>query len=291
MFRKVEDLAQAQGDTDQQTRAREGIANILLRQERFPEALREYRSLIDTVRQQKRDLILVYYLNSLASILWKLGRYAEAHDTLKEEFEIATRPVGGSTKAEAALHATASSAALSERRFSEAANEANKVLALKDGSETEVVITAKSLLGASLSARGQFAEGKRLCEEAVTEALAAKDPSLIAHASMVLAEVLGDTGDARGALDIASDVEERAKRSGQGDSEWRAAVIAGTSARKLGELENARAHCATATARLAALRQAWPPDDFKGYLTRPDVSRSHQQLEALARSLGLPPPQ
>lgn len=289
MFRQVDELARRQGDADQQMRAREGIAGILLRQQRYPEALREYRDLIDTARQQKRDLTLVSYLDSLASILWHLGRYSEAHDALKEAFEIATRPVGGSKRAEAALHVTAASAALSERRFSEAAIEAEKVLLLKANAHTDVVITAKSILGASLTARGKLAEGKRLCGEAVTEALAEKDPALIVEISMAFAELLADTGDARRALDLASDVEERAKRTGQSDSEWRAAVVAGRSGQKLGQIERARSHCARATAVLAALRLGWEPTVYRSYLARPDVWRSHKQLEALARSLGFPP--
>jgi hypothetical protein len=85
------------------------------------------------------------------------------------------------------------------------------------------------------------------------------------------AEALLENGDAKRALGVALEVQQRFSRYGQQESEWQAWLIAGRASHMLGDKESAHDQFRQSKQTLAALEQKWGTESFSGYVNREDV--------------------
>src|SRR4029077_8716940 len=91
-------------------------------------------------------------------------------------------------------------------------------------------------------------------------------------------------GDSRSALTNAQQAQEVFARLGQIESEWQALLIAAQASENLGDKNQAREYAMRAKDTFAKLEQRWGGEDYKSYLSRPDVQRLRRQLEQLIGS-------
>jgi hypothetical protein len=166
-------------------------------------------------------------------------------------------------------------AALSRKRFAEAQVNAKRVLSEPDAQLEGLLIQAKYTLGLSLS---PFAEGLRLCKEAVALARQADDAALLSRALLAVAETEMQAGAAGDAMANANEAEQRFSSAGQKESAWRALVIAGRASRALHDESGTQQYFGKAANLLSELRQNWGEQGFNLYLKRPDVLVHYKQL-------------
>jgi len=91
-------------------------------------------------------------------------------------------------------------------------------------------------------------------------------------------------GDSRAALTNALQAQEVFARLGQIESEWQILLIAAQASENSGDKTKAREYATRAKDTLAKLEQRWGSEDYKSYLSRPDVQRFSRQLEQLIGS-------
>jgi hypothetical protein len=93
--------------------------------------------------------------------------------------------------------------------------------------------------------------------------------------------VLLARSDAANALTVALQAQETFARMGRRHSEWLAWLIAAQSSRRLKNDAKVVEYAARAEALLKALEKAFGTDEYRSYLSRPDVRRYRQQLNEL----------
>jgi hypothetical protein len=101
---------------------------------------------------------------------------------------------------------------------------------------------------------------------------------LISRAQLALAQTMLLANDPQGAQTNALAAQESFARSGQQASEWRAALLAGQSSRRLNDEVKAREYESRAAQTLSSLEQKWGAEVFNRYLTRADVRDLRKQL-------------
>ncbi|HEX8138442.1 MAG TPA: protein kinase [Pyrinomonadaceae bacterium] len=256
------------------------IAMLLYEQERYTEALRRYEESYAISRPLGARVVLAYNLLFRSNLLWRLGRYEEARAALDEATELANQPAGKIKSLLVDVPLREAQMALGQRRFSEAQAKAQQSL---DASGTQYEVTAieaKFTLGLARAraSSASAAVGRRLCEEASAQAMKAGDAALLSKALLALAEAALESGDAGGALKYARQAAERCARAGQLESLWRAHSIAGRASLSQQDEAAARDEFTRARETLSQLEQQWGSEAFKGYMARPDVQTSYNQL-------------
>jgi hypothetical protein len=119
------------------------------------------------------------------------------------------------------------------------------------------------------------------CQKAFDTATQAGGPRIVSSAQLALAEVLLAKGDAAKALTFALQAQETFARLGQRHSEWRAWLIAAQSSLQLKDAAKVDEYATRADALLKALERVYGADEYRSYLSRPDVRRYRQQLNEL----------
>jgi hypothetical protein len=104
---------------------------------------------------------------------------------------------------------------------------------------------------------------------------------LIAETGLAHAEGLLAAGDARPALDAAQAAQKWSAGAGNQEVEWRSWLLAARAESALGHAEPSRAEGQKAGQLLAGLEQKWDADNYKTYLSRPDIQESRGQLAKL----------
>jgi tetratricopeptide (TPR) repeat protein len=215
-----------------------------------------------------------------AKFLWQLGRYSEASAALDAAFEIANGKEAQIKTVLAWVHLIRARMALSQNQYAEAKKEAQLALELSE-KFPDVALQAKSTMGLAQALSGVTAEGRKLCEEALTIAQGLKSRALITGAQLALAETMLLNKDNSAALQTASEIQKLFGQSGQKDSEWRALLIAARASDAAGDKSAARDYAARADAACNALQQIWGADSYASYLRRPDIQMYRKQLTQL----------
>jgi hypothetical protein len=107
------------------------------------------------------------------------------------------------------------------------------------------------------------------------------DPAQLASAQSAFAVALLLAGDSRSAATNALQAQEVFARLGQTESEWQALLIAAQASENLGDKNQARDYAMRARDAFSKLEQRWGSEDYKSYLSRPDIQRFRKQLERL----------
>jgi uncharacterized protein HemY len=111
------------------------------------------------------------------------------------------------------------------------------------------------------------------------------DPAQLAAAELALAEALLLAGDSKAALSSALQAQEVFGRLGQPASEWRALLVAAQASQNLGDKSKSGEYAMRAKDLLSKLEQRWGSDNYKSYLSRPDIQRFRKQVDQLSASV------
>lgn len=280
-FNEQLQLATQLNDMAQVAHTHAAIGLLLSHQERFTEALTHYDESYKINKSLGLDPKTGYDLVNKGNLLWQLGRYAEAREALTQAFEVAGRPGGIDKQLLAWIRLFRAQLALSELRFSEAAAESRQAAALAGATQDKSFNAQVSYTAGLAQLNSGTSSAIASCQKAFDIATSAGDPRLISNAQLALAETLLASGDATGALTFALQAQETLARLGRRHSEWRAWLIAARASQRQRDAAKAQEQAARAAELLAAMEKALGVDDYKRYLSRPDVQSFRKQIEEL----------
>ena len=280
-FRQQLQLAEQAGDQSQIAYSHTGIGELLSDMEKYQEALNHFNESYARNKQLGNQLFIGYDLMNRGKTMWWLGNDG-ASAALSQARDIADRPDNSYKELLASIYLIEARILLSERRTADAKVKCQQVLSLAGTQYKITAARAKFMLGLSQALSGQAGQGRRLCEEALADARQIGDPSLIANASMALAETALAEGNAQQALENSKQAQAYFTQAGQTEPEWRALLIAGEASQKISDQENAGQYFSRAAERLSTLEQKWGADTFKNYLSRPDIQLYSKRLNSNA---------
>lgn len=284
-FQQLLQLSQQLGDLTLVSLAHTEIASVLAQQEKYQDALQHFDDSYKINKSLANDLQTGYSLLNRSEMLWRLGRYAEAHQLLGQASAIAPQSNDLNKELGTYINIIGANIALSERHFAEAKTKSAQALALVGTQKPNTLVEAKRAFGLAQTFSGATKEGKSTCEEAVKMAKIIGDPWLISETLLALAEASLESGDAAGALANAQEAQASFARAGQQVSEWRALFVAARASQRAGQPEAAREYASRATNLLAELQQKWGADAFNIYQARTDVQLYRKQLGEVSASV------
>ncbi len=252
------------------------IGSVLLEQEKYPQAVQQYEQSYGIHKSLGRQLSQAYDQQNHGKALSRLGRFDEARKSLDEAISIATSNGYKQLLPDIAL--SQAQLLVAERRLPEARAAAMRAIDGADGQYKEVAAEAKSTLGLAQALSGSASQGKVSCEDGLKMAQDLGDAALISRAMLALAEALIEMGDAKNALRIATEAQERFARAGQLESGWRSLLICARANDKMKDTAAADDHRSRAKEMLAQLEALWGSDAYKQYMNRPDIQLYYQQL-------------
>ncbi|HSE19685.1 MAG TPA: tetratricopeptide repeat protein [Pyrinomonadaceae bacterium] len=273
-------LAAEVNDQAQLAHTHAAIGDLLGYQERFTEALKHYDESYKLNQSLGLEPKTGYDLVSRANLLWQIGRYGEARTTFDQAFEVASRPGGIDKQLFARIRLYKAQLALSELRFSEAAAEARKAAAVGNDQIKDISVQVSYTQGLAQLNSGT-STAMTACQKAFDIATRAGDPRLISSAQLALAETSLASGDATNALTFALQAQETFARLGSRHSEWRAWLIAAQANQRQRDEAKAQEQAARAAELLAVMEKVLGVNEYKSYLSRPDVQQYRKQLDEL----------
>jgi len=283
----LEELSrQAKESNDQSliARAHAERGSALIREEKFPEALDYLNQAYSIYSSQGIPRSMGYNLASRGEVLGRLGRFDEAKALLDQASAIANKPGGELKRLSVETQLALAEIALMQDNFANAKATAEKVVELA-GTEFKGSATgAKIVIGLAEGYSGAKSAGKQTTSAAVDLAKQLNDPAQLASAQSAFAAALLLAGDSRSAATNALQAQEVFARLGQMESEWQALLIAAQASEDLGDKNQARDYAMRAKNTFSKLEQRWGSEDYKSYLSRPDIQRFRKQLEQVTGS-------
>jgi serine/threonine protein kinase/lipopolysaccharide biosynthesis regulator YciM len=248
------------------------IGNLLEDLERYPEALRNFKTSHDIYKTLGVPLNVGYLLVNQSEMLWRIGKSNDARSLLAEVPMVADQLDSNYRKTLLARsELVRSQMALTERVFSEAKAASERSISLSGTTVSHTGVEGKYQLGLIQVRSGLRSAGLQTSQQAVELAKEIKDEHLLSLAILSEAEALLENGDAKRALEVALEAQQRFSRYGQQESEWQAWLIAARANHKLGDKESALDQFRQSKKTLAALEQKWGSESFSGYVNRQDV--------------------
>src|SRR5689334_5766779 len=275
-FQDLLQTAAQVGDTRFVTLAHEGLGLTFLHTDRLTEALDHFTAEYGIAKTMDTKIILGFSADNSGAALWRLGKYDEANKYLDEATTIASAQDAYKYLL-ADVNWTRADSALSQQKFAEAIDKAQKAIALAE-SDKAIVVRARATLGVAQALSGNAAAGRKNCEDAVQLAHSVRDPLPLSQAFLALSQAAFVAGDARAALNAAVEAQQRFTVAKQREHEWQAYAIAARAADKLGDKEKAGQLTAQAITILNGLEQTVGTANFQTYLSRPDVKELRSQL-------------
>ena len=284
VFQEQSELVKQAGDYSGIGDSHMSLAMLLgNNQEKYTEALTHLDEKLRIDQSQNSGRAQASDQMNRARFLALLGRYEEARAALDAAFELANKKEAQIKTVLAWVHLVRARLALSQLQYTEAKKEAQ--MALEASAEfRDVALQAKYTTGVAQAFSGSAQEGRKLCEEALTEARALKSRSLITSAQLALAEVALLSKDLATALQTALDAEKIFGQSGQKDSEWRALLIAARASDLAGDKAAARDYASRADNACNALQQLWGAEAYESYSRRPDIQMYRRQLAQISQN-------
>lgn len=265
LFRDQLQLAERVKDDGGVAFAAQGLGSVLVVQEKYSTALVSFDRSASVSHAIGDFSTEAYSYVSRADALRSLGRYKEAEDSLATAERLDQR-LNGNKPLLASVNFSRAEMNLSRLKFAEVADDVRKMTdAVPTG---PLVASEKRLLGLQRLATGQIREGRVLCDESVQLARMFKNVPLLKNSELALAQAKLTSGDAAGALALASALAEYFGEKGQHESQLRALAVAMSASRGA---DRAR-YLDEAKAGVTKLRQELG-DGFAGFASRPDIYR------------------
>lgn len=241
-------------------------------EEKWTSALAQYESAQKIYESIGNKYRIAFCKANRGNILWRLGHYDQAKPLLAEVFATIAESRGNLLQLLPAVHLVEGEMYLSERAFPSVATEVNQASELAGKQYPDVTIQTQYILGLAKALSGNgHKEAQKLCDDAMNAASSAGDFGLHSRALLAAAEAALARNDAQQALSLATQVQERAARGGQFESEWRAWIIASRANAQLGNKDQADEQLSKASDVRTRLEQRWGADAFRKYISRPDI--------------------
>ena len=254
------------------------IGAVLFDQENFPAALDQYDNALKIYKSVGNQLRIIFGQANRGNILWRLGRYDEAKQTLDEVSTSVKQQPSDFRQLEPRVELISAQISLSQRDFAQSARRALSAITLSGTNYPDVVIESKFTLGVARALGGNGREGETLCADAAKSAGDTGETLLVARALLAEAESALQAGDSGKAAMLAAQAQESFARGSQLESQWRAYLIAALANEKLGETAKAVQQRQQAKNVLQELEKQWGSDAFKSYTARPDIQVYSKQL-------------
>ena len=254
------------------------IGALLFDQENFPAALAQYDQALQTYKSVNNQLRIVFSQANRGNILWRLGRYEEAKQTLDEVSTAVKQQPNDFKQLVPTLEMIAAEISLSQRAAAQVSLRAQNAITQAGSNYPDVVIASKLTLGLARALSGKGREGEALCSEAAKSAGDTGETLLVARAWLAQAESALLAGDAQKASTLAIQAQETFARGSQLESQWRAYLIAALANEQLGETAKAVQQRQQAKNILQELEKQWGSDAFKSYTARPDIQIYSKEL-------------
>jgi tetratricopeptide (TPR) repeat protein len=263
------------------------IGRTLADQEVYREALRHFEQSYSLYHSlSNKQLYMGYALLDRSDMLWRLGRYEDARSLLNQVPSVAEQLDNVYKQIlPGRMRLINAAMLLSERRFSEAIPEFQRILALADKPADYTPTEAKYLLGLAIAFYNKNRQAKRFCEDAIEAAIKIGDQNLIWSARLALAQVMIETGNPAEALTGALQAHDEFARASKLESQWRAACLVARASYRTNNHSSAQKHAAQAESLLSSLRLKWTEEAFKSYLARPDIDYYRKQLQTVSTSI------
>lgn len=274
-------IAQEVNDPAQVASIHDAIGLLFTNQERFTEALNHYDESHKLNKSLGLEPKLGYDLVNRGNVLWQLGRYNEARNSLDEAFDVASRVGGVDKQLLGWIHLFRAQLALSELRYAQSIAETRSAAALGGTQDTEFSVQVTLTQGLAQLNSGTSRAGVAECQKAFDIATRAGDPRLISIAQLAVAEALLATGDTANALTSALQAQKTFARLGSRHSEWRAWLIAAQASQRQQDEAKVAEYVTQAAGLLTALEKTLGANEYSVYLSRPDVQRDRKQLDQL----------
>lgn len=259
------------------------MGNLLRELERYPEALTSFQKSFEIYKTLDLPITMGYLVVDQGEMLWHMGRGGDAQTTLAELPSIAKRLDNTYQQVLQARSALVESQlALSESRYPDAKSAAERSIKLAGTNLNHTGVEAKLQLGLVQIRSGARAAGVRTIREALELAKQMNDEYLVSLSMLASAEAHLENDDPAQARSVALEAQQRFRRRRQGDSEWKAWLIAARASQKLSDNTNVRNQVAAANEMFSELEKKWGSDAFNVYANRPDVKIWRRQLENLA---------
>jgi tetratricopeptide (TPR) repeat protein len=254
-FRSLLESAEKEQDRPQMALAHEGIGENLFRQDRYPEALEQYRKALELATDAEH---VGYASLQCGDTLWRLGHYTEAAAMFANADASAQRfpPLRLN------LMYGRAGMLLSQNRFQEAAHLARAALAADAAQTPDLDAKLQQVIGLALMGEGNKAEAVKKCEVALAAAEAGHDISDILDAEAAALQARIEQGDRKSALRVFQQIEPRL--ASRPELLWRALALASRA--------DAR-YAVRAREALLQLSRQWGDSAYNKYLTRPDIEK------------------
>jgi murein DD-endopeptidase MepM/ murein hydrolase activator NlpD len=237
----------------------QALGSVLLRQEHYRTALEAFDRSAAVSHAIADQSVEGYSHVGRADVLWRLGRFAEAGESLTAAEALAQR-LGGNKPLLTNVYGTRAELDLSQQKFKDAEDDIRRL-------PDSAAASTKRRLGLVRVRAGRAREGKVLCEESVQQARETQDVPLLKSAELALAEAELQSGDREGARSLAAGLAEYFAGKGQNESEFRARTLAAAAAGS----NDSDAYLQGAKAALDKLRQTLGEESFTGFVSRPDI--------------------
>jgi tetratricopeptide (TPR) repeat protein len=266
-------------DYDRRALIHEEKGAIKSYQEKYPEALADFRLSLQANLDKKDHMGEGFSRSFIGGVLWHLGRYEEA----SQEFELAlgiARGPDGYPNIQLEVETQQMEEALSRRDFSRALKLATSVLSSQYLTPAHSIRAKRAQALVALS-QGKTTEAHKRCDEAIKNAVDVGDPALLYTARSSLALVLLDSQDAAAALKTITEDLNQLVSKDQKESLWQAYLLAARASQDLGDIESARKYASACRGVLASIQQNWGEQDYLRYVKRSDVYYLLGQLNKL----------
>jgi tetratricopeptide (TPR) repeat protein len=265
------DLATQQRNPAQIALSQEGIGNVRLAQGLWSEALKSYRAELDAAAQSGVTLYAQVAMVNCADVLWRLGRYREVQPLLDQVGPHRSKDV------DALIARLQAESSLSRREFTKAQEAASRVLSADLGRE-DLRAEWTGILALAEAWSGNSAEAVRHGELARELAGHTGNPRLAAEAELAQGEAALVAREYPRALEDAKLAAAWTASAGDPEMEWRCWWLSARATEGSGRKDEARDFAQKSSNLLAGLAQKWDPEDFRTYLTRPDVEFAKHQV-------------
>jgi tetratricopeptide (TPR) repeat protein len=278
-FEQELQLAQQFDDQAQAGLAHNDLGLLMLKRGRHVEALQHLAETYKIAQSLGTKKNVIASLIDRANALWHLGRYEEARAALNEAAPVATRE-DAAKNLSAVYFMTLARMALTERHFPEAISDSQRALTLAGTQLKRTYLLATFTTGLAQVLSGS-PSGRLKCEQAVKDARDLGDPLILSEALMVLAEVQLETGDAVAALKTSLEAQQLSAKIGSPEIEAIAWLTAARASRGVHDSQSAHDYAERADKIFGSFQQLWGADNYKSYLSRPDIQVSRAQLNEL----------
>lgn len=273
VFEQQLQIATQVNDRLQMASAHEGLGLVFTDMQRYPEALAHFSEDVRLTEALANRGMYSYALMNQGNMLWQLGRYDEAKTKFAQATDIAQKSQPKPNKDLLSwISLFSAQMYLSERKFNEAIESSQQAITLGGSNLKAVTVRATYTLGLAHSLAGRTSVGRKYCENAVLLAQSLRDPLPLSGALLALAQASLNLGDTQSALTSASQAEQRFAAANQHESQWRALLMMSRAVGATAQTETTQQFASQAKAVRAALEQEWGQENYRSYLSRPDVS-------------------